>query len=79
MAKKTEKAAVAPKRVITKVAKVAKAAKGAAVKTSARHPRARVKDLFAGKAELAKTLAAAVARADEDTDQLETRLKTAHR
>jgi enoyl-[acyl-carrier-protein] reductase (NADH) len=77
MAKKPVKAAVAPKRAITKVAKVVKAAKGAAVKTSARHPRARVTDLFKGKAALAKTLAAAVARADEDTDQLEARLKTA--
>ena len=77
MAKKTEKKVVAPKRVVTKVAKVTKAAKGAAVKTSARHPRARVTDLFKGKAQLAKTLAASVARADEDTDQLEARLKTA--
>lgn len=77
MAKKTEKAAVAPKRVVTKVAKVAKAAKGAAVKTSSRHPRARVTDLHKGKAELAKALAASVARADEDTTQLEARLKTA--
>ena len=77
MAKKPEKAAVAPKRAVTKVAKVVKAAKGAAVKTSARHPSARVKDLHKGKAELAKALAASVARADEDTDQLAARLKTA--
>lgn len=77
MAKKTEKAAVAPKRAITKIAKVVKAAKGAAIKTSARHPRARVADLFKGKAALAKMLASAVARSDEDTDQLEARLKTA--
>jgi hypothetical protein len=77
MAKKPEKAAVAPKRAVTKVAKVAKAAKGAAVKTSSRHPRARVTEGFKGKAELAKSLAAAVARSNEDTDQLEARLKTA--
>jgi len=77
MAKKTEKAAVAPKRAITKIAKVTKAPKGAAVKTSARHPRARVTDLFKGKAELAKSLAAAVARSNEDTTELEARLKTA--
>lgn len=59
-----------------KTEKVAKAPK-VTVKTSARHPRARVTDLHGGKAALAKSLAATLARADEDTDQVETRLKTA--
>ncbi len=77
MAKKTDKAPVAPKKTTTKAAKVVKAPKGAAVKTSARHPRARVTEVHKGKAELAKALAASVARSNEDTDQLEARLKTA--
>jgi len=77
MAKKTDKAPVAPKKTTTKAAKPVKAPRGATIKTSARHPRARVTEAFKGKAELAKALAAAVARSDEDTTQLEARLKTA--
>ncbi|MDB4960337.1 MAG: hypothetical protein JWP01_336 [Myxococcales bacterium] len=75
--KKTEKAPVAPRKTATKAVKAAKAPKGATIKTSARHPRARVTAMHKGKAELAKSLAAAVARSNEDTDQLESRLSKA--
>jgi hypothetical protein len=48
------------------------------VKVGPRHPHGRVQATSQGsKAALAKALAPALARADEDTDQLEARLKTA--
>ena len=48
------------------------------VKVGPRHPRARVQATSQGSKEaLAKALAPTLARADEDTDQLEARLKTA--
>jgi hypothetical protein len=75
--KKTEKAAPAPRKTTTKAVKPTKAPKGATIKTSARHPRARVTEAHQGKAALAKALAPAVARSNEDTDQLETRLAKA--
>ena len=52
--KRTEKKPT-PKKVV-KVMK-AKVAKTATIKTSSRHPRARVAEAFGGKAKLAKTLA----------------------
>jgi hypothetical protein len=72
--KRTEKKPT-PKKVVKTVK--AKAPKTATIKTSMRHPRARVADAFSGKAALAKTLAPAVARSDEDTDLVEARLAKA--
>ena len=42
-----------------------------------RHPKARVLELHGGKEALAKALAPTLAREDEDSDVIETRLKTA--
>jgi hypothetical protein len=47
------------------------------VSSKARHPKARVLEVHGGKEALAKALAPSVARSDEDTDQVEARLKTA--
>ena len=69
--KSTPKAAAAPK-----AAKKAPVAKSAAP-TKARHPRPRVLENHGSKEALAKSLAAVIARPDEDTDGLETRLKRA--
>ncbi|MBS1122384.1 MAG: hypothetical protein H6Q90_4612 [Deltaproteobacteria bacterium] len=78
--KKTDtksKAARPPKSAVkAKVAKVVKA-KAAPVAQKARHPRARVLENHGSKEALAKSLAAVIARSDQDTDALETQLKTA--
>jgi hypothetical protein len=47
------------------------------IKTTARHPKARVLEAHGGKEALAKSVAALVARGDQDTDALATELKTA--
>lgn len=82
--KKTDKSAntkskAAAKPKAEKTVKVAKAPKGpkAPKSTAARHPRARVTEKFGDKASLAKQLAPALARSDEDAGSIETRLKTA--
>lgn len=68
-AKKAEKAAAAP---------VAKKEKKVAAPVGPRHPKARVGATAQGSKEaLAKALAPSLAMADEDTDMLEARLKTA--
>lgn len=78
MASKRTESTKAKKPAPKKAVKAApKAPKGAAVKTSARHPRARVTDAHGGKEALAKALAATIARSDEDTDMLAAKLKTA--
>ena len=87
MAKKTEKQP-APKKAKaskTKTETAAKPAKAARAKKAApsadagkalpRHPKARVIAAHKSKAELAKTLADALARDDEDTDVLAARLE----
>ncbi len=72
--KRTEKKPT-PKKVVKTVK--AKAPKTATIATASRHPRARVTHAFGGKAALAKTLAASVARPDEDTALVEARLTKA--
>jgi hypothetical protein len=66
----------APKKVAKAPKKVAKA-KAATIAPKARHPRARVLENHGSKEALAKSLAAVIARADQDTDALEASLKTA--
>jgi hypothetical protein len=65
----------APKKVVKAPKKVAKAK--ATLAPKARHPRARVLENHGSKEALAKSLAAVIARADQDTDALEASLKTA--
>lgn len=57
--------------------KAAPKAKAPPVKAAPRHPKARVAEAHGTKAALAKTVAQALARADEDAGALEDRLKTA--
>ncbi|MDQ3369496.1 MAG: hypothetical protein M3680_29055 [Myxococcota bacterium] len=57
--------------------KVVKKAKTATIDMATRHPRGKLTAKHESKAALAKSLAAVIARSDEDTDQLEARLKTA--
>jgi hypothetical protein len=71
-AKKTTKAA--PK---AKAVKAAPKPKAPPVAVGPRHPRARILAAHASKEALAKTLAPALARADEDPDAIAARLKTA--
>lgn len=52
-------------------------AQAAAVKRGPRHPKARLAEAHGSKEALAKALAPMLARADEDTGALESRLKTA--
>lgn len=66
----------APKKTVKAPVK-AKAAPKVPVKVGPRHPRARVIAGHQSKEALAKTLAAVLARGDEDTDALAARLKTA--
>jgi hypothetical protein len=54
-----------------------KGPKAAPVPTGPRHPRGRVAAAHGSKEALAKSLAAAIARADEDTDVIAARLRTA--
>ena len=86
--KKTDKNPAAKKAATKKAAarKTATAKAKAAPKARAekpagepapRHPRARVEKLHNGKAALAKALAASLARDDEDSDVIATRLATA--
>jgi hypothetical protein len=76
-AKSSKKAAKAPakKKTATKTAK--KGPKPEPVKVSARHPKARVLEAHGTKEALAKSLAEAIARDDEDTDIIADRLRTA--
>jgi len=67
---------VAPKAK-AKVKAAPKAKKGAPVNAGPRHPKARVVAAHGSKAALAKTIAAAIARADQDVGGLEAQLKTA--
>jgi hypothetical protein len=68
---------VAPKAKTPVKVKAAPKAKAAPIKAGPRHPKARIADAHGSKAALAKTLASALARADQDTGTLETQLKTA--
>ncbi|MEO8699717.1 MAG: hypothetical protein ABI867_06720 [Kofleriaceae bacterium] len=69
----------APKTAAPKKAPVVKAAPKVRVKSTtppkARHPRARVLENHGSKEALAKSLAAVIARSDQDTDALEADLK----
>jgi len=67
----------AKSKTATKTKAVAKAPKAPPAKAAPRHPRARIVDAHGSKADLAKKLAAVLARADEDSGALETRLKKA--
>jgi hypothetical protein len=89
MAKKTDKKAdkAAPRKTIKSApkkkpkqavkAKVAKAPKAEPKAALPRHPRARVTAAHGSKEALAKSLADALARADEDTGVIADRLRTA--
>lgn len=52
-------------------------AAAAPVKTGPRHPKARVAEAHGGKAAIAKAIAPLIARASEDSDAVEVRLRTA--
>ena len=67
----------APKAKVAVKVKAAPKAKAAPVKQGPRHPRGRVVEKHGSKAELAKSIAAAIARADQDAGSLETQLKKA--
>ncbi len=67
----------APKAKVAVKVKAAPKPKAAPVKQGPRHPRGRVIEKHGSKAELAKTIAAAIARADQDAGSLETQLKKA--
>ncbi|HEU4733182.1 MAG TPA: hypothetical protein VFT22_35060 [Kofleriaceae bacterium] len=58
-------------------AKAAPRAPAVPQKVLPRHPKARVADAHGSKAALAKAIAVMIARADQDTDLLESELKTA--
>ncbi len=74
--KKTEKTEAAPKAAAKKTpAKAPKAAKAKAAQ-GPRHPKARVAAIGT-KADLAKSLAASVARSSQDAGEVENQLKTA--
>lgn len=79
--KETQAAKAAPKSKAApkKGAKAApkKGPKAAPVPTGPRHPRARLQAAHGSKEALAKSLAAALARADEDPDAIAARLRTA--
>jgi hypothetical protein len=78
--KKTETTKAKPAAPAKKPAKTAAKAKPAAkapVKVGPRHPRAKLIAAHGSKEALAKSLAATLAREDEDTDAVEARLKTA--
>jgi len=67
----------APKAKAAVKVKAAPKAKAAPIKVGPRHPKARVTAAHGTKAALAKVVAQAVARADQDTGALEEKLKTA--
>jgi hypothetical protein len=78
--KTTSKKKVAPKKAPAKKAAAPKKAakdKSAAKPQGPRHPLGRVKENHGGKEALAKALAPVLARADEDSDAIATRLATA--
>lgn len=80
--KKNESKKAKPRAAARKPAKAAvkaapKKAKAPTVPTGPRHPRARVVAAHGSKEALAKSLASTLARADEDTDVIATRLRTA--
>jgi len=70
--KKVAHKAKAPVKV-----KAAPKAKAAPIKQGPRHPRGRVVEKHGSKAELAKSIASAIARADQDAGSLEAQLKKA--
>ena len=76
-AAKAKAAKAKAKAPAKKVAKAPKAPKAPPEKAKARHPKARVLEAHKSKKELAKSLAELIARADEDTDQIAERLRTA--
>jgi hypothetical protein len=67
----------APKAKVAVKVKAAPKAKAAPIKQGPRHPRGRVIEKHGSKAELAKAIASAIARADQDAGSLETQLKKA--
>jgi hypothetical protein len=68
---------IAHKAKVPAKVKAAPKPKAAPVKVGPRHPKARVTEVHGSKAALAKTIAAAIARADQDTGTLESQLKKA--
>jgi hypothetical protein len=76
-ATKSKSAAKKPAPKAKPKAKAPPKPKAAPVKVGPRHPRARVAEGHGSKAALAKALAPVLARADEDTGALETRLAKA--
>jgi hypothetical protein len=72
-----KKPAAKAKPAAKKAAPKAKAAPAAPAKIVPRHPRARVAEAHGSKAALAKAIAPLLARTDEDTGALETRLQKA--
>ena len=76
--KKTDKAKPAKKPAAKKTT-TKKPPKGEkkTIATKQRHPRARVLEAHGGKDAIAKSLAAVIARPDQDTDLLESQLKKA--
>jgi hypothetical protein len=76
--KSTTKSKAAAKKPAPKAkAKAPPKPKAAPIKVGPRHPRARIAEVHGSKAALAKALAPVLARADEDTGALETRLAKA--
>lgn len=73
---KAKATAKKPAKAAPKV-KAAPKAKAAPVAAGPRHPRAKLLAAHASKEALAKSLAPALARADEDTDAIAARLRTA--
>ncbi|MEO7729510.1 MAG: hypothetical protein ABIY55_00950 [Kofleriaceae bacterium] len=67
----------APKAKVAVKVKAAPKVKAAFIKQGPRHPRGRVIEKHGSKAELAKSIASAIARADQDAGSLETQLKKA--
>ena len=72
-----KKPAAKAKPAAKKAAPKAKAAPAAPAKIVPRHPRGRVAEAHGSKAALAKAIAPLLARTDEDSGALETRLKKA--
>lgn len=68
---------VAPKVKAPVKVKAAPKPKAAPIKQGPRHPHGRVVEKHGSKAELAKAIASAIARADQDAGSLETQLKKA--
>jgi hypothetical protein len=68
---------VAPKAKTPAKAKASPKAKAAPTKVGPRHPKARVAEAHGSKAVLAKAIAGAIARADQDTGALESQLAIA--